>query len=553
MKKIKYSTIKSLIKNQLIDDQGKIKLFDVFIISLILLSSAAILIEVSLENNNHASSIFDFIEVFTTIVFSIEYMLRVWLANEDQRGISGIKKRLSYIFSFYGLIDLFSILPFYSGLFTGKQTLSFLKIIRIIRLLRLARYLKSFDFILNATKNKKSELFISMQIVLLFTFVLSVLLFFVEHKVQPENFSSITDALIWSFSKYIGDIAGYGDFTPITLAGKMLATAVGILSIAIFAVPAGIIASGFVEEIEAEKKLKEVSYSQNLIERSFQPSLNPILGISIPPRKRSIPQIQARLTLTEPEIFEAVRNSEQLRIIWDKSDPSSQNFDQIVVENKRKNTSYGCADLENSSPIRIVNSLGKGERAISHFCQTLSQLGGYQLVSNEVFSGGDFESQTKHRLDLNDAFADAEQFKTLPDEIKLFCDHCTSDLNEKSWVILIRSSASHRDLHFHITFGGEQGDTKTQDVKNPTINQVSVLDYFIREMTDQMKDLGFIVGTHEDFKSTNPQLLHNYIHQQSSANVITIFISINLLCGPDRIYYQVLKHLNQCIDKAFGA
>jgi voltage-gated potassium channel len=552
MKNMNYATTKSLIKNQLIDDQGKIKMIDAFIISLILLSSAAILIEVSLENN-HASSIFNFIEVFTTIVFSIEYLLRVWLANDDQHGVSGLKKRFSYIFSFYGLIDLFSILPFYSGLFTGKQTLSFLKIIRIIRLLRLARYLKSFDFILNATKNKKSELFISMQIVLLFTFVLSVLLFFVEHKVQPENFSSIIDALIWSFSKYIGDIAGYGDFTPLTLSGKMLATAVGILSIAIFAVPAGIIASGFVEEIEAEKKLKEVSYSQNLIEQSFQPSLKPILGIAIPPRKRSIPQIQARLTLTEPEIFEAVRNSEHLRIIWDKSDPSSQNFDQIVVESKRKNTSYGCADLENSSPIRIINPLGKGERAISHFCQTLSQLGGYQLVSNEVYSGGDFEPETKHRIDLNEAYANKELFNLLPNEVQQFCFDSSSNLDKNNWIIIIRSSASHRDLDFHITFGGEQGDTNTTDVKNPTINQVSVLDNFIQEMKDQMNTLGFKVGTHEDFKSTNPQLLHNYIHQHSPANVITIFISINLLCGPDRIYYQVLKNLNQSIDKILGS
>lgn len=544
--------VKEFLSNALNEkgaDSNKVtRIINGVIIGLILLSSAAILLEISYLKSSYAL-VFDGIEFFTTLFFSIEYAVRIWVANEGQKGILGLQKRLRYIFSFYGLIDLVSILPFFLGYFLGVKRIGFLKIIRIIRILRLARYLKSFDFIINATKNKKSELFISMQIVLLFTFVLSVLLFFVENKVQPENFSSVTDALIWSFSKYIGDIAGYGDFMPLTVGGKLLATAVGILSIAIFAVPAGIVASGFVEEIEAEKKLNEVSKTQMLIERSFHPNMNQILGIKLPPRKRSIPQIQARLTLTEPEIFEAVRNSDHLRIIWDKSDPKSQNFDIIVVENKIFNTHFGFKDISVDSNIRLINPLGKGERAISHFCQALSQLGKYQIVSNEVFSGGDFEPETKHRLDISEAYSNEEIFEQLPTAAKAFCNSCIDGVAKDNWIIVFRSSASHRDLHFHITFGGDKGELKFEDITSPTVHNSEMLSIFLNELALQMKAINLNLGTHEDFRSTNQNLLHQYIHKNTQANVITIFISIELLSGPDRIYYNVLKNLNIALQK----
>lgn len=518
------------------------------IIGLILLSSTAILLEISYQKSPYAF-VFDGIEFFTTLFFSIEYGIRIWVANEGQKGILGLQKRLRYIFSFYGLIDLVSILPFFLGFFLGIKRIGFLKIIRIIRILRLARYLKSFDFIINATRNKKSELFISMQIVLLFTFVLSVLLFFVENKIQPEHFSSVKDALVWSFSKYIGDIAGYGDFTPLSQTGKLLATAVGILSIAIFAVPAGIIASGFVEEIEAEKKNKEISHTKSLIERSFVPTHNDVINRMIEPRKRSIPQIQARLTLTETEIFEAVRSSENLRIIWDKSDPKSPHFDLIVVENIQKNVDFGFVENEVASNIRIINPLGKGERAISHFCQTLAQIGSYKLVSNELFSGGDFEPETKCRLDLNDAFTSDDKLRTLPAAAQNFSSSCIKDLKSTDWVVVIRSSASHRELDLHLTYGGDKGNLTIEDVENPTVNELDKLVIFHEELSQQMQTLGYKVGTHQDFKSTNPQLLHQFIRMNSKANVITIFVSIDLLSGPDRIYYRVLKHLHLALQK----
>ena len=98
-------------------------------------------------------------------------------------------------------------------------------------------------------KNKGKELILSMQVVVFLTVILSAILYHIENSVQPNNFGDIVDAFVWSLSKFIGGVGGYGDFEPITFWGQVMATIVGLLGIALFAVPAGIIGAGFVEEI----------------------------------------------------------------------------------------------------------------------------------------------------------------------------------------------------------------------------------------------------------------------------------------------------------------
>ena len=220
-----------------------------------------------------------------------------------------------------------------------------------------------------------------------------------------------------------------------------------------------------------------------------------------------------------------------------------------MVENIIKNTDFGYIENKVSSKIRLINPLGKGERAISHFCQTLAQMGSYQLISNELFSGGDFEPETKCRLDLNEAFTSVDKLRTLPDAAQHFASACVEDLHSTDWVVVIRSSASHRDLDLHLTFGGDKGNLTIAEVENPTINGIDKLALFYEELSIQMQALEYKVGTHQDFKSTNPQLLHQFIRTKSQANVITIFVSIDLLSGPDRIYYRVLKHLHHALQK----
>lgn len=515
-----------------------------FIVLLIVLNAVQIILEVDPDYSEY-NTLFRIIDSVSIGVFSIEYILRFWTSSSIDIRYKGFVGKLRYLFSFYALIDLLAILPYYISILLFGPSLSEFRIVRVIRILRLARFMKSFDIIVKAIRSKRSELFISLQIVLVLTFVLSVLLYHVENKAQPDNFSTMWAAMLWSFSKFIGDIGGYGDFSPITASGMLLATGVGILSIAIFAVPAGIIASGFVEEIESEKKLKEINERVEMIESSFGATRSAHLNIKVPKRKRTLPELQSRLNYTDNEIFEAVRNSNKLRIKWEKSDPTLNIADMIVLEHFLSNTTYGLKRLNETSKIFIINPIGKGERGISHFSNTLSQYGEFNLISNEIFSGGEIRPENKFRLDINPIFSQ-ETFEAI-DGVKDFTNDIKNNINKEDWVFVFRTSAGRREYDLHILYGGIKGDVNYEDVKVPTINERTKLESFIQDVKLRIGLPIEKICTHEQFRNESPNLLHQFIRKKTGANVITIFISIDLISALDHIYFPFLKNLTESI------
>ena len=252
MKNVQYKI--GLILNDDTSETPIKKRVGLLILFLILISSIEVILEsiVSLDLKYH--QLFIITDVVLSILFSIEYILRIWTFRIEG-ATPNLKQRISHIFSFYMLIDFISVLPFFLSIFMSSG-FGFLRIIRILRLFRLmkfARYMKSQNLVVNAIKNKGKELVLSMQVVLFLTVILSAIVYHIENTVQPDNFGDIVDAFVWSLSKFIGGVGGYGDFEPITFWGQVMATIVGLLGIALFAVPAGIIGAGFVEEIESIK------------------------------------------------------------------------------------------------------------------------------------------------------------------------------------------------------------------------------------------------------------------------------------------------------------
>jgi voltage-gated potassium channel len=514
------------------------------IIALIILTVIQIILEADASFTAYYHYL-EYIDVITIAVFTVEYFLRMWVSGEIHPAYKGTFGKVKYFFSFYALIDFIAIAPYYVSLLTGGMSLGVFKVLRVLRVLRLARFLSSFDFIAKATKNKRSELLISMQVVLLVTFVLSVLLFHVENKVQPENFSSVWDALLWSCSKYIGDIGGYGSFTPISLLGKILATIVGLLGIAIFAIPAGIIASGFVEEIEKKKEFDEIEHRVKLIESSFiLRKKNKILGVKLNIRFRTLPMLQSRLSYTDNEIFEAVRNSDYLRIKWDKSEPSLKTFDMIVLENYTLNRSYG-EQISTDSNIHILNPSGRGERAISHFTKSTALYGQFNYMTNEIFASGEVLPETKFGFDVNPAYSDPD--KPRPQGFDDFCSDIKESVKADDWVIIVRAAASKRDNQFHVLFGGEKGDDSWAKVANPTIDQKELFEKFLAKLTEDLTLDGSKIGTHEDYDNVSPNLLHQYVRKETGANVITLFISIAKIVDKNDPYYALVKSIGDCL------
>lgn len=230
--------------------------FNSFIVGLILLNTLAVILETVESIYNPYKEIFAVVELFSVFIFSVEYILRVWTCTLDPKYAPPFTGRLRYILSFGALIDLLAVLPFYIPLFGGKDLrfVRSLRLLKFFRFLKLGRYLNASKLISNVFKSKKEELVLSFVITIFLIVIASCVMYYAEHDAQPDKFSSIPETMWWSVATLT--TVGYGDEYPITGLGKFLTACISILGIGMFALPAGILASGFSDEFKKLKKEK---------------------------------------------------------------------------------------------------------------------------------------------------------------------------------------------------------------------------------------------------------------------------------------------------------
>lgn len=230
---------------------------DLFIIILILLNILAVILESVKWLKEDFSVLFDYVEKFSIIIFSIEYLIRIWSITEKKEYASPLKGRLKYLFSFYSIVDLLAVIPAYIPLLAtvDSRVIRGIRILRLLRILKLSRYNKAFNHIREVIYLAKEELMISLFAVLTLLVIASSLMYFVENEAQPEAFSSIPATMWWGVATLT--TVGYGDVYPITGLGKLMGGIMAILGVGIFALPAGILANGFgrtIDNSENEKK-----------------------------------------------------------------------------------------------------------------------------------------------------------------------------------------------------------------------------------------------------------------------------------------------------------
>jgi voltage-gated potassium channel len=195
-------------------------------------------------------------EYFSIVIFTVEYLLRVWTA--PLKFPNSNIPCLRYIVSFMAVIDLCAILPFYLP-FVINVDLRFMRILRLFRLLRilkLNRYNNSLDLIGRVFKNEKEKILMTIFITILMLLLASSAMYYIENAVQPDKFPNILATLWWAVATLT--TVGYGDVYPVTVLGKMLSGVIAILGIGLVALPSGIISSGLIQEVSNEKKEKRV-------------------------------------------------------------------------------------------------------------------------------------------------------------------------------------------------------------------------------------------------------------------------------------------------------
>ncbi len=370
---------------------------DYVIIGLILLSTAEIFIS-TFPISVKAEKWMKFIDWFTQIFFTIEVTLRIWTADEIDPKYKGFWGRVKYCFSFYGLIDFLATYPFWLSFIapipvTAMKSLRFMRLFRVARMLRIFRYMKAFRLLGTAMKSKKTEMVVSLQFLTIITVVLSLLLYIVEHTANPEMIGDGWKAIVWAFAKYIGDPGKIADLPIVTPAGQVIAFIVGILGIAIFAVPIGLIGAGFTEAIELRQKEEETKDNVDKLHRAFERKQDRPTRCQVGPMYLSVVDIQARMGMTQEAIIEAVNASEDFRVFnMAATIPVDQNpTDRLAVEHFVVNRPYGCL-IDRGSRVTIVSPSSMIDPMVGNFSYYLAKIGGFNYVSRELGEARPYKS-----------------------------------------------------------------------------------------------------------------------------------------------------------------
>ncbi|WP_227429634.1 ion transporter [Psychrobacter sp. I-STPA6b] len=239
---------------------------DRFLIFLILANVAAVICE-SVDTWYYPyQQYFNWFEDFSLVVFSIEYLLRVWCIVETDPSAGKWRQRWNWIKSPSGLIDLIAIAPAYLNFFVNID-LRFLRILRLFRLLKLTRYFVAMRILL-VVINKEKDSFKAVLFILVIMIVMAASgIYLVENQAQPDEFESIPKSMWWAVVTLT--TVGYGDVVPVTITGKVLGAVITILGVGLAALPAGILASGLASELEQRREELELRFKELLLNENI--------------------------------------------------------------------------------------------------------------------------------------------------------------------------------------------------------------------------------------------------------------------------------------------
>ena len=431
---------------------------DYAIIALIVISTISVFMS-TFAISPECERVLQIIDVITVITFTIEVSLRIWAADLSDEKYKGFWGRVRYCFTFYGLIDVLSTYTFYVSLFLPLPY-SMLKSLRVLRLMRVFRYMHSFKLLKEAFSSKAKEMFISLQFLVIVTLMLSFVLFFYEHAAQPEVYDNGFRSVVWAFAQYVGDPGGFADTPPITFTGRIIACIIGLLGIALFAVPAGLIGAGFSEAMENEKRAQKVKRNISSIIHSFKfVKDQQHTNLFFAPRYKEVNTITTRNFIPFEDILEAVQESENLHLydMVNAVNAADHPESKLLLINCYKNRPYGAC-IDRGSRVTIVCTSGPTEPCTSWFAFHIAKLGGFNFVSREV------------EVDMDNPIS----YYNIPETSKcpymqMFLDDISRLADRPdSWVIPILGSMGPRSRseQFHFCYNTTKHDASYDDPKS---------------------------------------------------------------------------------------
>jgi voltage-gated potassium channel len=273
---------------------------EVFIALLVVANVIGIILESVPEIHEQFAAEFHAFDVFSVAVFSIEFVMRVWSYSEkytlDNSGTAW-QGRKEYLFSFYGIIDFVSTVPFYLQLLFPGADLRVLRMFRLMRIFKLSRYNSAFEDMVAAVKAEKDSFSSAVFLLFISCLLFSSLIYIIEGHVQPEVFPSIPAAMHWFV---ITIVSGWGNVDPVTFVGSILVILTQILSIALAAILTGVEATAYTAQVERRQALYEMEVRSVLAD-----------GVVTEEEQAKLKMMQAKLGMSDEQVQSIVNQMEE--------------------------------------------------------------------------------------------------------------------------------------------------------------------------------------------------------------------------------------------------
>jgi len=391
--------------------------------------------------------------------------------------------------------------------------------------------------VLKAIKNKQTELSVSLGMILVLLTLASTLMYYLEHNAQPKSFENLYTSLWWGIDKYLTATGGE-DINPITPAGKFLAGVIAILGVGMFALPAGIIASGFIEEIEKDKLQKELISLESKLEYAFSveyfvPVMNKkkVLNLSHLPRKwLSLEDIKYKIGISESSLIQVCEFSTKLRLKNVKID----GVDTVGLEYVNSNRGYGQF-INRNSKLTIVNLYPSIQPFFGHFSMAIADILQANYISNEFFSKVSLLENNQVNMVENKNYF--ENSKSHPALCQIKKD--IASLKKEDGICIFMVNAGNNEYLMQFNVGGEKGDNSFENGLYFS-NKEKLEQYYnnAKVIADKYKKL---IAKHATVGRPENDHIVNYISTETQNDVLMLHVNVSVLKENVMDYYQYIS------------
>ncbi|CAH1198633.1 putative Potassium voltage-gated channel subfamily KQT; potassium channel, VIC family [Candidatus Nitrotoga sp. BS] len=267
-----YQILESEVKQDL-----AAKLCTILVSTVVLLNIVAVVLESVNTLYQQWRIYFELFELFSIILFSIEYLLRIWANGASLPSGQGNswRGRKAYILSFYGLIDLVALAPYFLQMLMPGLDLRVIRAVRLLRVFKISHYSTAIEDLVQAIYEERRSFAATLYLLLITVLITSSLMYYAEHEAQPEIFASIPDAIYWAIITLT--TVGYGDFTPVTWFGRVISLFTAFLGVCTVAILTGIVASAFANQMARRRVIFETELRKAFVDGVISPQEDQIL------------------------------------------------------------------------------------------------------------------------------------------------------------------------------------------------------------------------------------------------------------------------------------